>query len=364
MCRLRPFTRPVASIRVAAACLLLALAGCIEWEEQEVRVAFDAARDRLDVQLVYRGLLSGDGHFGRPLEGGPDEDGHAAEEAESTREQLYELAAGRPIFALLDPIVRFDLDAIPVAEDPRLAFLRANLSLDHGDFFRDERGRLCGWQQLHVERLSEVVRAAGTLLRDEIAAQARRAADGGAGGAGGAGGGLLEWLGLDDAESVALQAAVLKVPFAWTALRDGTVALRLPASERAVRRLAGLLAEAPTWNEWAQRRRQSLDVPRAAAVPGEARRTAAPGSAGEDDDTAALLALLKSLGVEVVPMRLGCELRLALHDQPGRPWRLESSWVRSRSYDLVPHLVEAGFQVRGVLDDAALAREFADFRSR
>ena len=37
---------------------LASLTGCLEFDEQELVVAYDGARDQLDVQVVYRGLHS------------------------------------------------------------------------------------------------------------------------------------------------------------------------------------------------------------------------------------------------------------------------------------------------------------------
>jgi len=327
----------------AAALPVLLLAACVEWEEQEVRVALDASKERLDAQLVYRGLYSGAGWGDeRPPQ----------ENVDGTSKQLASLAAGKQLFALLDPISVFDLDRLATDHDPRVAQLARWVRVDHGDFFRDERGRLCGWQQLHVDRFPEFIALANVLIREAFARELRREKRDD----------LLVQLGLDDEESRAKQAAAAAAPFAWLALRDTTVAFRIPAGAAAVARLQARWERTPAWNDHLAARRRAA----AAASPPEGEPVAAMREEETPrlSDEEQLLATLKQLRATLVATRFGAELQLDLAGRIEPPIRFDRGVDDAPRFDLVPRLQEARFEVRAGIDELALAREFAWFRAQ
>jgi hypothetical protein len=321
----------------------LLLAACVEWEEQEVRIAYDAAKERLDAQLVYRGLYSGAAGGKEPI---------PRENVDGTSKQLASLAAGKQLFALFDPITHFDLDELAASGDPRASQLARWIRVDHGDFFRDANGRLCGWQQLHVDHLPEFIALANELIREGFgrALREEKRDD------------LLVQLGLDDAESRAKQAAAVAAPFAWLALRGTTVALRLPASDAAVARLRSRWERTPSWNDHVAARRRAS----AAASPPEGDAVAAlreeetRGLSEEEE----LLATLKEFGTTLVATRFGAEVQLELGGRLEQPIRVDRGVDDAPRFDLEPRLTEAGFAVRDGVDEALLAREFAWFRAK
>ena len=50
--------------------LLLLLAGCLEFDAQEITIVYDAKADRIDMHVVYRGLFaeSGSGSTDKPMQ--------------------------------------------------------------------------------------------------------------------------------------------------------------------------------------------------------------------------------------------------------------------------------------------------------
>ncbi|MSR46840.1 MAG: hypothetical protein EXS13_07235, partial [Planctomycetes bacterium] len=182
------------------------------------------------MQLVYRGLVSTPdvGWYHSP---------ERADDVDGTRRQLTELMAGKQRFALIDPIALIDLERLREHADPRVARIAASIAVDHGDCFRDERGRWCAWQHLHSDHVTELVALGSELLREALVRQREiEARDG-----------MLELLLLDDAESRLRQRPALAAPFAWLALRGRTLALRLPASERSAQELSRRIAAASDW---------------------------------------------------------------------------------------------------------------------
>ena len=355
--------------RSALASVVLACSGCLEWEEQEIRIVLDREADQLEVQLICRGLYSAE-------EPGADPSSVA------TQTMLRELLDGRQRFALLEPLLMLDLERMREEEDSRVATIAAAVAVDHGEFFRDERGRWCAWQHVRVESLSRVVPLVAELVREELLEQAK----------GGVRSGLLEELGLGDPASRQVQRPAHEAPFSRLALRGGTLALRMPASERGVRELRRRLAAARDWNEWLDElravQRGEMDEP--AATPasggtGAAERATGGTPEGESpawepaaiaperlelpslasDDEKFVHALARSLGVVAVPTRFGVELQLELPTTPGPALRLRTLWTRPEfATDLTEHLEATHAPIRPAVDDAFLAREFAWFRSR
>lgn len=333
--------RPALLLAVVLPVLLLA--ACVEWEEQEVRITYDPVKERLDAQLVYRGLYSGAKW---------DKDQPPIENVDGTAKQLASLKAGKQLFALFDPITHFDLDGFVADDDPRVSQLARWIRVDHGDFFRDASGRLCGWQQLHVDHFPEFIALANVLIREGFRNELRKEKRDD----------LLVQLGLDDEESRAKQAAAVAAPFAWLALRGTTVAFRIPAGEAAVARLRARWERTPSWNDHLAARRRAS----AAASPpeGDAITALREEELRELSDEEELLATLKELGATLVATRFGAEVQLDLAGRLEQPIRVDRDFDAAGRFDLVPRLRAAGFEVRDGVDEATLAREFAWFRAK
>ena len=56
-----------ALLRIACWLPLLLLTACLEFEQQELHLRYDASADRMDVLLVYRGLYASEGNHGIPV---------------------------------------------------------------------------------------------------------------------------------------------------------------------------------------------------------------------------------------------------------------------------------------------------------
>ncbi|MGH7163195.1 MAG: hypothetical protein ACREID_06910 [Planctomycetota bacterium] len=129
--------------------LLLLLAACVDFDAQSVRWRYDAAKDRLDALIVYRGLyVEGDGR-------------------EKALEQLERIRGGARWFALLSnwPF-NFNLEAkecdagiIQRAEAPLAARIAPHVTVRNGPLWLDAQGRLCASQLVRVEQLSNALAA-------------------------------------------------------------------------------------------------------------------------------------------------------------------------------------------------------------
>src|SRR5258706_435888 len=134
----RALRRVVSAVGLA---MLVLLPGCLDFDEQEIRVAYDAGRDRIDAQLVYVGLHSS-GKLEWTLFGTPPEE---KEDVEGTERQLDQLLAGRPLVAPFDAVYVTDLVELRRSDDAWQASLAEAITVDQGAPFKDAAGRLCGW---------------------------------------------------------------------------------------------------------------------------------------------------------------------------------------------------------------------------
>src|SRR5262249_26623532 len=153
--------------RLAAAALatLAVLAGCVDFDEQELRVAYDAKRDQLDAQLIYRGLYSA-GNTEWVWMGDPPEE---EEDVKGTELQLDQLLSGRPLFWLLTDMAGFDLATLRESDDPQVAALADLVTVDLGAPFRAGDGRLCAWQHLRVRDVHRALELYDARFRSELA---------------------------------------------------------------------------------------------------------------------------------------------------------------------------------------------------
>ena len=117
--------------------LPLVLASCLEFEQQELHLRYDADQDRMDVLLVYRGLYAAKSN---PMQ---VQDGKSLiDEAFSDLEKAREHGA----FAFQSPM-NFRVDPVEEAEED---WVRRHIDVEHGGLFTDPKGRLCGYQFVRV----------------------------------------------------------------------------------------------------------------------------------------------------------------------------------------------------------------------
>ena len=126
----------------------LLLAGCLEFDAQEVVLRHDAAQDRIDMLLVYRGLYAERSNQGQ-------------DKVKKALDDL-DLAKASGQFALwcnwptaVDPTA--DHDA------PSKALL-AHVDVENGPLFTDPTGRLCSYQFVRIRSAKAFVQKLNTLL--------------------------------------------------------------------------------------------------------------------------------------------------------------------------------------------------------
>ncbi len=132
--KIRPGKR---NISIAVLALVLLTSCDLEFPEQEIYFQHDEKADRLDVLLVYRGVTASS-----------DSPGNVKKGVAAAKRFL----AGRREFMILDWPFYWDLDA----EDKDVPkWLRQHVSLVRMGTFTDEHERLCAWQHLRLERVSD-----------------------------------------------------------------------------------------------------------------------------------------------------------------------------------------------------------------
>ncbi len=160
--------------------LLLALAlltGCLDFERETVTYHHDAKTDTLRFHLVYHGIFGGEGQPGL---------------SESEQGQLHDVLTNERAFFFSNWILEYNRamikEGLEKARDPNenrgkppplvekqkklLELLLANVRVENGPFFLDDRGRLCGAQRVTLQKTSEIMRAANELIREELRHQA------------------------------------------------------------------------------------------------------------------------------------------------------------------------------------------------
>jgi len=343
--------------------LLVALAGCLDFDEQDLSVAYDAKRDTLCVQLVYRGLCSG------IIRGGWASSD--TEDVEGTRRQLEEISTGKPIFALLWDMLPFDLSELRESDDPPVAALAQRILVQHGDFFRAEDGRLCGWQHLRILNVAESLAAADVLIHRELEQELKRP--------------LLrkqekpvaiaKALGCDDAESMALWRLAIAAKAPWFEESGSRILCHVPASASAAQALATRVANAPTLDVLLARLAKTKsasgsDATSAASTASTASTASAPPRREAIDvegarigsETGLCAALLHAFAVTVEPHEHFADLVLFDAERPLQSVRV-SSPEPTKNPDLAPHLQKRRLPIRNDVTDATLAQLFAEFRA-
>jgi hypothetical protein len=126
--------------------VLFALTGCLEFDAQDVTIRYDEAKDRIDIELVYRGLYA---------EGGNDDPlGKAVKDLAAARDR------GEVAFWCNWPF-SFDLTRDYAA--PVKAML-AHVDVENGSLFTDPQGVLCGQQFVRIRDAKAFVQKLNTLL--------------------------------------------------------------------------------------------------------------------------------------------------------------------------------------------------------
>jgi hypothetical protein len=185
------------------ALILLALipSSCLDFDQQDVEIAYDDKADRLDVLLVYRGLYQDN-------------------ETKAER-QLDALLGGERWFALFDnwPFeFRLDGKDDVQRDTPAYAALRKHVTVQNGAFFRAQDGRLCAWQCLRLADCAAFFQAMNAEIHKELEPQARRES-------------FLDSLGVSDEASLRLLAGAVEKRFAFVERRGAAFAWRVPLSD-------------------------------------------------------------------------------------------------------------------------------------
>ena len=143
------------SLSVGCLALLLSLAGCLEFDAQEVTLRYDAKADRIDALMVYRGLFAegGSGSGEKTIDTALKDLAAARESGEFTFWNNWPLQVD----------LTKDLPA-PVQA------LAQHVEVENGGLFTDPRGELCAWQFVRVRDVKSFLQKVNTLL--EIALQA------------------------------------------------------------------------------------------------------------------------------------------------------------------------------------------------
>ena len=330
---------------------LALLAGCLEFDEQEFVVAYDGKRDQLDVQVVYRGLHS-DAKSSWSWFG--DSPPTGVEDVAGTDEQLDQLLAGRPIVGLPGGMP-LDLVELREGKDERAATLARAFTVDHGKFFRDGAGRLCGWQHLQVRDLHASLELVDALLKEELATP----------------GGAREFrrsFGCEDAESVRRFDAALAKKGRWIEAVDGALLWHVPASEEAARALAKRIETAPSLESLfeAEAKAQKPDGSEPTSVKPDAKTEAQrERESGERVDRAvATAAMLHAIGTATKPTPTGADLILWDSRRAPQHVALRPPLPAGKHWDLAPHLEKRDVEVRTDVTDETLRRDFDERRAR
>jgi hypothetical protein len=143
--------------RLLSACLalLLPLAGCLEFDAQEVTVRYDAEADRIDALIVYRGLFAegGNGSSEKPIDKALKDLAEARETGEFTFWNNWPLSV--------------DLTADRPA--PVMALMQ-HVDVENGALFTDPQGVLCAYQFVRIRDAKAFLQKVNVLF--EIALQA------------------------------------------------------------------------------------------------------------------------------------------------------------------------------------------------
>lgn len=131
---------------------LLLLAGCLEFDGQEVTMRYDAKADRIDMLVVYRGVF---------YEAGSD----GSDMTKAFKDYDEVMAKGTSFFWSNWPL---EVDLTKTGTP--LAPLGAHVYVENGGMFTDPTGRLDGYQFVRIRDAKEFLAKLNTML--ELAVQA------------------------------------------------------------------------------------------------------------------------------------------------------------------------------------------------
>lgn len=149
--------------------LVLALTGCIEFERQTVTYAHDAKADTLRIHQTYHGLYGAD---------------DVTKLTEQERVQLDSVMKGQRTFFFANWIFELNLtnwkemlasEAVPKSNSQEEAFRRtttnllaqliANVRVENGKFYLNEKGQPCGTQRVTIRNVSKLLATGNELMR-------------------------------------------------------------------------------------------------------------------------------------------------------------------------------------------------------
>ncbi len=146
-----------------------ALTGCIEFDQQTVTYEHDAKADTLLIHQTYHGIYGAD---------------DTTRLSEQEREQLASVMKGQRTFFFANWIFELNVEnfkeqlteeAIPKtnsleeafrrAQTNVLALLIANVRVENGKFYLNEKGQPCGTQRVTLRNVSKLVEAGNAFMR-------------------------------------------------------------------------------------------------------------------------------------------------------------------------------------------------------
>ena len=149
--------------------LAVALTGCIEFERQTMVYEHDAKADTLHIHQTYHGIFGAD---------------DAAKLSEKEREQLADVMKGQRTFFFSNWIFELNVENLkdalagsgtPEANSLKEAYRRAttnlltqliaNVRVENGKFYLNEKGQPCGTQRVVLRNVSKVLEAGNVVIR-------------------------------------------------------------------------------------------------------------------------------------------------------------------------------------------------------
>jgi hypothetical protein len=312
----------------------LLLAGCLPYDEQEIRFRIDAERDRIDLLLIDMGLHHDQGGW---FSGGP----------ESAGEDLDRIAKGERFVSLLYGFLPLAIDDLEPPKDDfeaRLgSYLREHVAVEHGRFFRDADGRLCWWQCVRLSNLSGFLDLSNEWIR-AVLSDPRRLAD------------FRKGLRLEDEESGALLRRALEGKQPFLLRRGGALAFRFPASPEGHR---SLLAQ------WVEEIRKAVleDAGEQAREPKDSRGSVAS-RPSDRKPTEFEQAIRLLLGLEASFLRTGDWIELVLGNPEKGEQKIALPPEGEYEENLAPLLEERKLTIHSDVTEETLRAAFDAFCAR
>ena len=149
--------------------LALALTGCIEFERQTLTYEHDAQADTLRIHQNYHGLYGAD---------------DATKLSDKEREQLADVMKGQRTFFFANWIFALNVEGFKEefgkASEPKtnsleeahrraetnlLGLLIANVRVENGKFYLNDKGQPCGTQRVTLRNVSKLIEAGNAVIR-------------------------------------------------------------------------------------------------------------------------------------------------------------------------------------------------------